>query len=87
VIRGRPVLLLALLAGLAAPPAPAGENGRADPAPEAAGTPAEEAAGTVGSPGRDLPMPRFSDQPFRPMAPGRSGEHRGEAGCCSREHD
>jgi hypothetical protein len=77
--------LLALLAaapGLAAEPGD--HRGRADEAPPAA-------RGEAGEPRRlpeaPLPAPRLSDQPFHPVAPGRSrGPRESERGCCSREH-
>ena len=58
-------------------------------APKAAATVPSGSGAEAAPPlaGEAMPPPHLSDQPFRPMAPGRSAEPRAERDCCSREHD
>ena len=80
--------LAGLLALLVVAPALAGEpaDDRARPA-ESPAAARSEAGEPRRLPEAPLPAPRLSDQPFHPVAPGRSrGPRQTERGCCSREH-
>ncbi|HKJ72403.1 MAG TPA: hypothetical protein VKA55_11665 [Gammaproteobacteria bacterium] len=79
-MRGVAALMLLLAAAAAAAERPA------DSDKKSAGEP--EASAPRDLPGVELPGPRLSDRPFRPVPPSRSGEDAAadERGCCSSEH-